>query len=56
LEHIQTSRLLPPGETGVIRWDKNRWLAVQGDDGVTEWAPTFYLFPYWLGRYLGLIE
>lgn len=56
LEHIQTSRLLPPGETGVIRWDKNRWLAVQGDNGMTEWAPTFYLFPYWLGRYLGLIE
>ncbi len=56
LEDIQTSRLLPPGETGVIRWDKNRWQAVQGDGGHTEWAPTFYLFPYWLGRYLGLIE
>lgn len=56
LEDIQTSRLLPPGETGVIRWDKNRWQAVQGDGGNTEWAPTFYLFPYWLGRYLGLIE
>ncbi|HOV31826.1 MAG TPA: hypothetical protein PLX23_00505 [Candidatus Hydrogenedens sp.] len=56
LEHIQTSRLLPPGETGVIRWDKNRWQAVQGDGGTTEWASTFYLFPYWLGRYLGLIE
>ncbi len=56
LEDIQTSRLLPPGETAVIRWDKNRWQAIQGDGGYTEWAPTFYLFPYWLGRYLGLIK
>jgi len=56
LEVIQTSRLLPPGETAVIRWDKNRWEAVQGDGGRTERAATFYLFPYWLGKYLGLIE
>ncbi|MGC8738431.1 MAG: hypothetical protein ACP5UA_07260 [Candidatus Hydrogenedens sp.] len=56
LEVIQTSRLLPPGETAVIRWDKNRWEAIQGDGGRTERAPTFYLFPYWLGKYLGLIE
>lgn len=55
LEKIQTSRLLPPMERGVIRWDKNCWEAVQGDGGRTEWAPTFYLFPYWLGRHLGLI-
>ncbi len=56
LEKIQTSRLLPPSERGVIRWDKNCWEAIQGDGGRTEWAPTFYLFPYWLGRYLGLIK
>ncbi|MCA1901828.1 MAG: hypothetical protein LDL53_06370 [Candidatus Hydrogenedens sp.] len=56
LEDVQTSRLLPPSETAVIRWDKNRWEAVQGDGGSTEWAPTFYLFPYWLGRYLGVIK
>ncbi len=56
LEVIQTSRLLSPRETGVIRWDKNRWEAIQGDGGKTEWAPTFYLFPYWLGKYLGLIK
>ncbi|MCX8065431.1 MAG: hypothetical protein N3G21_09720 [Candidatus Hydrogenedentes bacterium] len=55
LEKIQTSRLLPPMERGVIRWDKNCWEAVQGSGGRTEWAPTFYLFPYWLGRHLGLI-
>ena len=55
LEKIQTSPLLPPSERGVIRWDKNSWEAIQGDGGRTEWAPTFYLFPYWLGRHLNLI-
>lgn len=56
LDALQTSRLLPPSERGVIRWDKNPWEAVQGDDGHTEWAPSFWLMPYWLGRYCGFIQ
>ncbi len=54
-EDVQTNRLLPPSERGVIRWDKNPWEAVQGGHGKTEWAPTFWLLPYWMGRHLGFI-
>lgn len=56
LEVIQTDRLLPPSERGTIRWDKNPWEPTQGDGGKTEWAPTFWLLPYWLGRYQGFIQ
>ena len=56
IEPLQTSRLLPPSERGVIRWDKNPWEATQGDGGHTEWAPTFWLLPYWMARYHGYIQ
>jgi len=56
VEPPQTSRLLPASERGVVRWDKNIWAAVQGDGGRTEWAPTFWLLPYWMGRYYGYID
>jgi sugar lactone lactonase YvrE len=56
IEPLQTSRLLPASERGVMRWDKNPWEAVQGDGGHTEWCPTFWLLPYWMGRYHGFIQ
>ena len=56
IEELQTSRLVPASERGVMRWDKNPWQAVQGDGGHTEWCPTFWLLPYWMGRYYGFIE
>ncbi len=56
LEDVETSRLLPPGERGIMRWDKNPWKAVQGDGGRTEASPTFWLLPYWMGRYYGYIN
>ena len=31
LEDRETSRLVPPDERGIMRWDKNPWAAVQGD-------------------------
>ena len=52
---LQTDRLVPPSERGVMRWDKNPWLAVQGDGGQTESAGVFWLLPYWMGRYYGFI-
>jgi len=55
LEELSTSRLLPPSERGVVRWDKNPWMVAQGDGGHTEWATTFWLMPYWIGRYYGFI-
>ena len=56
LEDTETSRLVPPGERGIMRWDKNPWKAVQGDGGRTEASPTFWLLPYWMGRYYGYIQ
>jgi len=56
VEPLQTSRLLPASERGVVRWDKNPWEAVQGDGGHTEWAPTFWLVAYWMGRYYGFVN
>jgi hypothetical protein len=56
LEDIQTSRLVPPGERGIMRWDNNPWAAVQGDGGYTESDGVYWLLAYWMGRYYGLIE
>ena len=55
-EHLQTSRLLPPSERGVMRWDENPWRAVQGDGGNTESDGVWWLLPYWMGRYYGYIQ
>jgi streptogramin lyase len=55
-EHLQTSRLLPPSERGVIRWDENPWRAIQGDGGRTESDGVWWLLPYWMGCYYGYIQ
>ncbi|PHN02994.1 ligand-binding sensor domain-containing protein [Flavilitoribacter nigricans] len=54
LEEIQVNALRPPGEYRSIRWDKNPYLAVAGNPH-QEREPVFWLLPYWMGRYLGLI-
>ncbi len=56
LEVIQTHRLLPPSERGVIRWDDNPWAAIQGDAGETESDGVYWLLPYWMGRHYGFIR
>lgn len=50
---MQTSRMLPPSERPIMRWDKNPWEAVGGGQGATEWAPVYWLLPYWMGRHYG---
>ncbi|MGQ9487556.1 MAG: ligand-binding sensor domain-containing protein [Armatimonadota bacterium] len=55
MESWQTDRLPPPSERGVMRWDENPWVAVQGDGGQTESDGVFWLLPYWMGRYYGYI-
>lgn len=55
-EHIQTRKLPPPSERGVMRWDDNPWRAVQGDGGTSESDGVYWLLPYWMGRYYGYIE
>lgn len=60
LEPLQTSRMLPPSERGVMRWDKNPWEVVSGDfcdeKGSLESSGVFWLLPYWMGRYYGFIQ
>jgi hypothetical protein len=59
LDSMQTSRMLPPSERGVMRWDKNPWDVVSGDftdpEGHRESSGVFWLLPYWIGRYYGYI-
>lgn len=55
LEDLQVSQLPPPAIRATVRWDKNPWAAVQGDlHQVRE--PVFWLWPYWMARYLEIIE
>ena len=59
LEVKQIDRILPPSERGTMRWDKNPWETMSGDfgdpKGHLESAGTYWLLPYWLGRYLNVI-
>ncbi|WP_128545126.1 ligand-binding sensor domain-containing protein [Larkinella soli] len=55
LDEWQTSELPPASIRTVVRWDKNPWAAVNGNPDI-EREPVFWLFPYWLGRYMGMIE
>ncbi len=60
LNPMQTSRMLPPSERGVMRWDKNPWSVISGDfsdpQGHRESSGVFWLLPYWMGRYYGFID
>ena len=55
IDPLQTDRLLPPSERDIMRWDKNPWAAMQGDNGNTESSGVAWLYPYWMGRYYGFI-
>ena len=55
LEEVQISELPPASERSTVRWDKNPWAAIQGDlQQVRE--PVFWLWPYWMARYLNIIQ
>lgn len=59
MEPLQTSRMLPPSERGIMRWDKNPWEVISGDygdpEGHRESSGVFWLLPYWMGRFCGFI-
>lgn len=55
LEEIQISELPPASIRSTVRWDKNPWAAVQGDPS-QEREPVFWLWPYWMARYLNIIQ
>lgn len=55
LEEVQVEELPPANIRATVRWDKNPWAAVQGNPH-QEREPVFWLWPYWMSRYLGVIE
>ncbi len=59
LDPLQSDRMLPPSERGVMRWDKNPWAVISGDfsdpEGRSESSGVFWLLPYWMGRYANFI-
>jgi streptogramin lyase len=55
LDDLEVNELPPASIRGTVRWDKNPWGAVSGSP-VTEREPVFWLYPYWMGRYLKMIQ
>lgn len=55
LEEIQVSQLPPASIRATVRWDKNPWAAVQGNPSRVR-EPVFWLWPYWMARYLEIIQ
>ncbi|GAB3961532.1 hypothetical protein GCM10028805_60690 [Spirosoma harenae] len=55
LDELQVSELPPASIRTVVRWDKNPWAAVNGTPDI-EREPVFWLLPYWMGRYLKMIQ
>ena len=47
--------LLPADERPVMKWNGNPFVVDGGNGGASEDDGAFYLLPYWLGRYHGLI-
>lgn len=55
LDEVQVDELQPASIRATIRWDKNPWSATAGNHHV-EREPVFWLLPYWMGRYLEMIN
>jgi ligand-binding sensor domain-containing protein len=55
LEDEQVNELQPASLRMTVRWDKNPW-TLAGGDPHKEREPVFWLLPYWMGRYLKMIE
>lgn len=55
LDDLQLSELPPASIRATVRWDKNPWGLNSGDPHM-EREPVFWLLPYWMGRYLKMIN
>lgn len=55
LDEWQVDSLPPASIRATVRWDKNPWAAVSGYPD-KEREPVFWLLPYWMGRYLRMID
>jgi hypothetical protein len=55
LDELQVNELPPASIRSAVRWDRNPWAAINGYPD-TEREPVFWLLPYWMGRYLKMIQ
>jgi len=56
-EELQTVKPLPPDESFMLKYNENPYrLDNTYWDGTNAEVPTFYLLPYWMGRYFGFIR
>jgi len=53
--HPETTRLLPPDERHVHKWNGNPFELDRGHDGRSEDDGAAYLLAYWMGRHYGYI-
>jgi hypothetical protein len=51
----QARTLLPPDERPVMKWNGNPFVVDGGNGGRSEDDGGFYLLPYWMGRFLGVV-
>ena len=54
-DRTQSIEVLPPDERRMMRWNGNPFQLDSARAGTEEDDGTFFLLPYWLGRYHGLI-
>jgi hypothetical protein len=54
-DRVQTSRLLPPDERRVMKWNGNPFQLDDQAAGRGEDDGAFVLLPYWMGRYHGFL-
>ena len=54
-KRLQTTRLLPPDERRVMKWNSNPFQLDDQSDGRGEDDGAFFLLPYWLGRFHGFL-
>ncbi len=52
----QAVRPIPTPERGISKWNSNTYIYDTGSDGSGEDDGAFFLLPYWMGRYHGLLS
>jgi hypothetical protein len=55
-QEVESVVPLPPDERSVMKWNGNPYALDTGQGGRSEEAGTFWLLPFWMGRYYGFIE
>jgi hypothetical protein len=56
LGELQTNHVLPISEKAITKWNLNPYNLDGGSGGTVELDGTFWLLPYWFGRYHHLFE